>query len=336
MVSASLVSVLLPVFQAEKTLDATLRSVARQTHPRWHCVIVDDGSTDGSAKCAGDFASRDRRFEVLRRPHRGLVATLNDGLTRCHGRYVARIDADDLMHRRRLERQVRALDSAPQLAGVGCHVRLFPRATLQDGLRSYERWLCAIDSAERVRRELFIESPLAHPTWLIRREIFEAFPYRDAGWPEDYDLLQRLHAAGEQLGVVPERLVSWREHPGRLTRTGHAYRIGEFPRLKAAFLAETFLASHETYVLWGYGHTGRALRRALLEYDRRPSRIVEVHPGRLGQRIHGAPVIPPADLVRHRGEPVVASVAGEGPRSEVRGALDRMGFVELRDFVCAA
>lgn len=329
-------SILLPVFQAGETIDATLRSITRQTFDDWHCVVVDDGSTDDSGDRAEKLASGDARFAVLRRTHRGLVATLNDGLQHCTGRYVARIDADDLMHRRRLERQVHALDHAPDLAGVGCHVRLFPRASLQDGLRSYERWLRAIDSTERVRRELFIESPLAHPTWMVRREIFDAFPYRDVGWPEDYDFLQRLHAAGKRFGVVPERLVSWRDHEGRLTRTGDAYRIEEFPRLKAAFLAETFLASRETYVLWGYGHTGRALRRALLEHGRRPSVIVEVHPGRLGQRIHGAPVIPREELVQHRGEPIVASVAGEGPRGEVRRALDGMGFVELRDFVCAA
>src|SRR6185503_2138771 len=127
-----------------------------------------------------------------------------------------------------------------------------------------------------------------------------------------------------------------RERPDRLTHTHDSYRIDRFTLLKAAFLRSGLLADRETYVLWGYGHTGRAIRRALLAHDRRPSHIVELHPGRLGQRIHGAPVISPSDLADLRGEPIVASVAGAGPRRRIRDALSRMGFAELRDFVCAA
>ena len=89
-------------------------------------------------------------------------------------------------------------------------------------------------------------------------------------------------------------------------------------------------------MLWGHGDTGRALRRALAREGRHPSHIVEVHPRRLGTRIHGAPVVPPEELPRLRGRPVVASVAGAGPRSEIRRHLASLGFRELEDFVCAA
>lgn len=331
-----LVSILLPVHQAAATLPSCLASIARQTFTDWRCVIVDDGSTDGGPQIAEARAASDPRFELIRSAHRGLVETLNTGLDHCTGGFVARMDADDLMHRERLSLQVDHLRSEPDLAGTGCHVRIFPRRAMGDGLRGYERWLGSIDGASRVAAEAFVECPVAHPTWMVRREPMTALRYRDAGWPEDYDLLLRMLAAGHRFGVVPRRLLSWREHEDRLTHNAAAYRIEQFPRLKAAFLCEGFLAGRESYVLWGYGHTGRALRRALLEHGRRPSRIVEVHPGRLGQRIHGAPVISPDDLADVRGEPIVASVAGAQPRSEVRRALARMGFKELRDFVCAA
>jgi hypothetical protein len=105
---------------------------------------------------------------------------------------------------------------------------------------------------------------------------------------------------------------------------------------KAAFLATGLLAESEAYVLWRYGHTGRALHRALLAHGKRPAFIVEVHRGRLGNRIHGAPVIAPEELLRLRGYPVVASVAGERPRRQIRAAMEAMGFEETRHFVCAA
>jgi hypothetical protein len=232
--------------------------------------------------------------------------------------------------------QLAALEGTPSLAATGAHVRVFPRAGLRDGLRAYERWLNAVDSPAAVRREAFVECPVVHPTLVFRADVLRAFGYRDAGWPEDYDLVLRLLAAGHEIGVVPRRLLAWRDGPTRLTRTAPPYRLAAFPRLKAAFLADGFLADTPTYVLWGYGGTARALRRALVPHGKRPSHVVDVHPLRVGQRVADAPVVPIEALPRLRGRPLVVSVAGARPRREIRAALAAYGFEELRDFVCAA
>jgi hypothetical protein len=246
------------------------------------------------------------------------------------------MDADDLMHRQRLAMQARRLEEHPTLAAVGCHVRLFPRQGLPEGRRAYERWLNSIGTPCRVRQEAFVECPIVHPTLMIRRQVLRALGYRDCGWPEDYDLLLRLLTQGYRVGVVPRRLLSWRDHPQRLSRRSPTYALERFTACKAAFLAASFLKKTETYILWGYGDTGKALCRALLTHDKSPSHIVELHPGRLGNRIHNAPVIHPEDLVRIPQKPVVVSVAGAQARHEIRQVMARLGFVELRDFVCAA
>lgn len=331
-----LVSVLLPAWNAAATLPACLASLARQTERRWECVLADDGSDDATLEVARAAARADARIRVLAFPHRGLVATLNAALEHCRGRWVARMDADDLMHRDRLAAQLALFAREPQLVAAGCHVRLFPRARLGPGLRAYERWLASIDSSQRLHEDALVESPLAHPTWMVRRATLRAFGYRDLGWAEDYDLLLRLLASGQAVGVVPRRLVSWREHPRRLTHTDAAYRIERFTACKAHFLASGFLDGRDEYVLWGYGHTGRALRRALLEHGKRPSHVVELHEGRLGQTIHGAPVIPPEALPDLRPQRLLASVAGVEARTLIRTALRSWGFVELRDYVCVA
>jgi glycosyltransferase involved in cell wall biosynthesis len=331
-----LVSILLPAFNAAATLPACLRSLARQRERRWECVLVDDGSDDDTLACARAYAARDARCTVVARRHAGLVATLSAGLEHCRGRYVARMDADDLMHSRRLGAQVAALEAQPGLAGVGCHVRIWPRRHLREGWRAYEQWLNGIDSAQKVRAEAFVECPIAHPTLMMRRDIFAQFDYRQCDWPEDYDLLLRLLTAGHDIGVVPRRLLCWRDSPRRLTRTSAAYAIERFAPCKAAFLAAHFLAGTDAYILWGFGHTGRALQRALRVHGKRLAYLVDVHPGRLGNTIHGAPVIAPDALARVPRLPVVASVAGERPRREIRAALGAMGFEETRDFVCAA
>ena len=330
------VSVLLPARNAAATLDVALASLRRQTWSDWECVLVDDGSTDATGRAAAAVAALDPRVTVISTPPRGLVAALGTGLERCRGEYIARMDADDLMRRDRLALQVAALDRDPRLAAVGAHVRFFPRAGMSDGLRAYECWLNSVDSPARVRTEAFVESPVAHPTLLVRRSVLSAAGYRDRGWPEDYDLVLRLLASGHDIGVVPRRLLGWRDGPGRLTRTHPAYGLDRITACKASFLADGFLAGGERYLLWGYGGTGRALARALRGHVKHPSHVIEVHAGRLGNVIHGAPVVPPAALANLPRLPLVASVAGEGARSEIRAVLAALGWIETRDFVCAA
>jgi len=330
------VSILIPSLDSAATLAACLHSVRRQTWDRWECVVVDDGSRDDSPDQATRLSRQDDRIRLLRGPHRGLVAALNTGLAACHGEFVARMDADDLMHRSRLEEQVAALVGRPDWSAVGSHVRLFPRRGLGPGYREYESWLNRIDTPQAVHREAFIECPVAHPSLMLRRATLTSLRYRDLDWPEDYDLVLRLLTRGEKIGIVPRRLLSWRHAPDRLSQTAPAYRIERFTACKARFLADTRLAASPNYILWGYGATGRALRRALHELGKQPTHIIEVHPGRIGNKIHNAPVVPPEELPNLPSHPLIVSVAGLGPRSKVRHKLATMGLTDPKDFICAA
>ena len=336
--SSPRVSVLLPAYNAAGTLPSCLRSIQAQTEQSWQCVVVDDGSDDDTRAVASSFAAGDRRIVVTRNAggHQGLVPTLMRGLARCEAPYVARMDADDLMHRDRLTEQLSELEQHPSLAAVGCHVRVFPRRGLTEGHRRYEHWLNRIDSPQRLAREAFVECPVAHPSLMIRTSVLRAHGYRDRGWAEDYDLVLRILEAGDPIGVVPRRLLLWRDGPRRMWRTDPAYAQQRFTAAKAWYLSRSLLADTDRYVLWGYGSTGRALRKALVDRGKEPSHIVELHPGRLGQRIHGAPVIPPEALGSLPGIPIVVSVAGELAREQIRSALTAMGLLELQHYTCCA
>jgi hypothetical protein len=207
---------------------------------------------------------------------------------------------------------------------------------MRDGLRAYERWLNAIETPAHVRAEAFVENPIVHPTLCARREVLARYGWRTCGWPEDYDLVLRLLADRQQLAVVPMRLLAWRDHAGRLTRTHDDYTLDRITACKAHFLAGGLLVARDTYVLWGHGDTGRTLRHALAALGKTPSHIVEVHPGRLGQTIHGAPVVAPEALRTLPGVPIIASVAGIVPRTQIRAFLDALGRRETADYICAA
>lgn len=329
------VSILLPARNAAATLPACLRSLARQTETRWECVIVDDGSTDHTRAMAVEASRRDSRFRVVSTTHGGLISALNEGLRHCGAPYIARMDADDVMHKNRLAAQIHMLDAERGLSGVGCHVRIFPRASMSARLCEYEAWLNSLRSADDVARDAFVECPIAHPSLMMRREM-AVLGYADRGWPEDYDLVLRALNAGMRIGNVPRRLMWWRDHTERLSRTDQRYDLARFVACKAHHLATDFLSNRDTYILWGYGSTGKALRQALGALGKAPSHVVDVKPTRLGQRIHDAPVIPPDTLKGLRGHRVVVSVARVGPRSEIREAMATMGLVERQDYVCAA
>lgn len=330
------VSILLPVWNAESTLETCLRSIERQSESDIECVLVDDGSTDRSLEMAHRQADRDPRFRVFAEPHHGLVHSLIKGTARCRGAFVARIDADDWMHRDRLRLQRAALENHPELDAVGCFVRIFPRKTLSNGRRAYEDWLHSLCDPEALWRDRFIECPVAHPTLMIRSEALAENPYRDRAWPEDYDLMLRLLRKGPRIGMVTRRLVGWRDDANRLSRTHSNYEQQRFTACRAWHLSHDFLRNDRRYVLWGHGRTGRALRKALTELGHEPALIVDVHPRRIGERIHGVEVIAPEALDQHRELPIVVSVAHSGPRARIRSALESMGFRGGVDYVSAA
>jgi glycosyltransferase involved in cell wall biosynthesis len=332
------ISVLVPMFNAQATLVAALKSLRRQTFTDWECVLCDDGSTDSTLEISATYARDDSRFMVTHRAHGGLVSTLNWGMQQCRGATIARFDADDIAHRERFLTQHQFLLNHPEFAGVGCAVRMFPRAELTEGHRSYETWLNSLTSESDIIRDRFVECPLAHPTWLLRRDVLLAHGYRDQRWPEDYDLILRLLGAGCRLSTVRRRLLFWRDGPSRLSRNDGAYGLESFTRCRAHFLASDWLSGNEHYGLWGYGSTGRNLARALIQYGKHPAYIVELHPRRIGQRILGVPVIAPEGLTRVRrpGDRLVISVAGQNQRNDAREIAKSLNLVENVDFVCAA
>ena len=107
-----LVSVLVPAYDAEATLAETLASVREQTLEDFEVIVVDDGSRDGTADVARDFAARDARFKLLEQANAGVAAARNTALAAAKGEFVAPLDADDLWHREKLERQLRRASTA--------------------------------------------------------------------------------------------------------------------------------------------------------------------------------------------------------------------------------
>ena len=173
--------------------------------------------------------------------------------------------------------------------------------------------------------------------WFITRTITtplrEAGGWRDGDFPEDWELWLRLLEAGHHLSCVPRVLHRWRDGDARATRRDARYALEKHLTLKADYLARRF--AHTPVTLWGATDTGRALSRLLTARGCRVVRFVELNPRKLGQTIHGVPVIHP-DALPDDGSHLVSCVAAKGAREEIRGWMTKRGKVELKDFTCAA
>ncbi|MCU0305600.1 MAG: glycosyltransferase [Thermoanaerobaculales bacterium] len=333
------VSVLLPVRDAAPWLEAALASLARQSLRDHEVVAVDDGSRDGSAVILDRWSAADPRLRVVRQPPLGLVPALERGLAECRAALVARMDADDVSHPRRLELQAALLAARPEVGVVGCLVRHFPAGAVGEGARLYETWLNSLADHRAMARERFVESPVAHPAVMVRRAVLEdAGGWRDLGWPEDYDLWLRLFDRGVGFATVERPLLFWREHPARLTRTDPRYSVASFLACKAHHLARGPLAGPRRVILWGAGRTGRRLAALLLAEGVAIDAVVDIDPAKIGGALRGRPVIAPGDLPARLGDDVVvlAAVASRGARDLIRGRLVALGLVEGRGFWCVA
>ncbi len=211
--------------------------------------------------------------------------------------------------------------------------RTWPDA-VGSGYRRYERWINALHQPSSVLRDLFVECPIAHPTLMLRAMAFRAVGgYRERGWPEDYDLVLRLHRRGMQMANVPRVLVRWRVTPGRLSMTSPNYAPEAFRACKAHHLRDGFLPADRPVVVWGAGRVGKTLALALLEERVKPAAFVELDPRKIGQTIHDAEVIRPLDLEAWEPRPyVLLGVGSPGARAEIREALEGMGYTELDDY----
>jgi glycosyltransferase involved in cell wall biosynthesis len=328
------VDVLLPVRDGAATLGEALASIRAQTFRDFRCLVLDDGSSDDSAAVADAVARADARFELHRRPPRGLVETLNAGLALATAETVARLDADDAMMPERLERQLALLRASPGVDVVASRVEFFGERVSSDQ-RAYERWLNGVTTPENIARDLFVESPLPHPAVTMRVEpVRRAGGYRDGGRPEDYDLWLRLARAGSRFAKHPAVLTRIRDHPSRLTRTDPRYTPRALVDCKAEHLVAARGLADREVVVWGAGRDGVRAAKALRRRGARLRHLVDVNPAKLARRMLGVAVREPASLREEPRAFVVAAVGVRGARELIRAALGEMGYREPDEFVC--
>jgi GT2 family glycosyltransferase len=332
-----LVSVVLPVHDAEATLAAALDSIAAQTLLDHEVIVVLNGCRDRSEAVARAHATRDPRVRCLSLPVAGLVPALDAGLRAARAPLVARLDADDRMLPSRLEAQVAALGEHPDWAAVtgGVQHVAATDGTRGDGMGRFVDWLNGLETPADIRAARFIDAPMAHPAVTFRVDAILALGgYRDGWFPEDYDLWLRFFAAGLQCGRVPDVVVEWRDRGDRLTRTDPRYSPDAARALKHRFLLEGPLAGERHCRVWGAGPSGRRHARDLGRAGSLVDDLIDIDPRKVGRRVAGGrPVVGVETVGPPDGRLVLVAPASRGAREQVTAFLEGRGYVVERDYL---
>jgi GT2 family glycosyltransferase len=247
------------------------------------------------------------------------------------------MDADDISLPGRLAAERRLLESDGSLGAVATQIDLF--GAPGPGIQRYAEWQNGIVSPLDHVRAIFVESPVCHPSAMIRREALDAIGgFRDGPFAEDYDLWLRLIGAGWGIAKVPRVLFRWRIHARSVTFTDRRLSPDALRRLRAQHLARR-LDEHPVFGVWGAGRAGRRLARELEGHGVHASFFIDIDPAKIGRIARGVPILGMDDGIaraRREGSLVVVAVAAFGARDQVRARLDAEGMIEGIDYVCAA
>ncbi|MFJ8250010.1 CDP-glycerol glycerophosphotransferase family protein [Streptomyces sp. NPDC094466] len=276
-----LLSVVVPVHNVEAYLDDCLRSVADQTLEAIEVVMVDDGSTDGSARIAAEFAARDSRFRLVRQRNAGLSAARNTGVrhTTPTVPYLAFADSDDIVVHDAYERMTASLESTGSDLATGNVWRL----TAQGRQQAWQyRWLTATRPRTHITRDPRLLADRVAWNKVFRRSFWDAhgFAFPVGKLYEDTPVMIPAHHLAGSVDVLHEHVYHWRVREGSITRrrtdvTGVRDRIAACEQV-SAFLEgrdagqrraydASCLRDDFGYFLDGLPMGGEAYRTAFLE-----------------------------------------------------------------------
>ncbi|MEK7069690.1 MAG: glycosyltransferase, partial [Patescibacteria group bacterium] len=226
-----LVTVLMPVYNGEKYLKKAIESILSQNFKEFEFLIIDDGSTDKSAEIIKSFNDARIRMES-NGANLGLIKTLNKGFGMSKGKYIARMDCDDISLPNRLSTQVSFMEKHPEIGVCGSWVKII--GLKNEFINKYPQ------NNEEARAYLLFNTPLAHPAIIIRKSILEICQFKyDENYrhAEDYELWSRIIDYA-QISNIPKVLLHYRMHHESVSKKNSSEQAENSNRVRLELLKE--------------------------------------------------------------------------------------------------
>ncbi len=327
------ISVILPFFNAEKTLTPAIKSILNQSFNNFELLLVDNNSTDKSFSIAENLAEKDLRIRLLEEEKQGVANAMNCGLQNAKGKYIARMDADDFSMPDRFEKQIQFLNNNPEIGFVGTKVKYVPHNENTAGFERFVEWSNSFHSPKQIDLNRFVEIPVINPTIFFRREIFEKLGgCFDGDFPEDYEMQLRYLDAGVKMAKLNEPLLEWHDYSTRLTRTDNRYSTEAFFKTKAKYFkswSEKNNKFHPNIWVWGAGRKTRQRAKLLETEGIIIDGFIDIVKGKISQKtITYYKDIPQSGKIF-----IVSLVTNYGARKQIKEFLLSRNYIEGVDFI---
>ena len=327
------ISVILPFYNAEKTLERAIQSIISQSLTDFECILIDNNSTDNSKEIANRFVNIDSRVKLISEKKQGVMFASNAGWEESKGEYIARMDADDWSHPDRLKLQSEFLDMNPDYGVIATLVKHVSHSEFTGGMERFVEWSNSIVTYKEILDNRFIELPIVNPSAMWRREIAqENGMYLSGNFPEDYEMWLRWLDNGVKICKLKKVLLNWHDSDERLTRTEAIYSDNSFYKIKTKYLAK-WLKKHNPFhpkvAVWGASKISRRRARLLESHGIEICCYIDTKEGRqLDYEIHYYEDIPSPEEIF-----VLTYIKQVEAREEIREFLPHKGFVEGKNFL---
>lgn len=225
-----LVSVIMSVYNSEKYLSEAIESILNQTYRNFEFIIINDGSTDKSLEIIKNYAQQDSKIFLISRGNRGLVASLNEGMKKARGKYIVRMDADDISLSARIEKQVEFMETNPDIVLCGTAAIVF-----DDKIQ--KKWK-VFEDEKMIKAELLFSSPFIHPSIIMRKDLilkYNLFYNKKFLHTEDLELWNRISNYGLKMANINEILFKYRNTPNSVTKNADKYETKRFNMISFIF-----------------------------------------------------------------------------------------------------
>lgn len=307
----------MPFRNAEAFLKECIQSILSQTSVSWELIAINDHSEDQGPAILERFAQNHLSIRIVQNEGRGIIEALKTGYQKCVGKFITRMDADDIMAPNKLEVMTQQLEHAGTGNIATGLVQYFAENGINDGYKKYETWLNQLAITGGNFSELYKECVIPSPCFMVFREDMDRCGAFDSDrYPEDYDLAFRFFKAGLNCLPATEVLHHWRDYSSRTSRTDEHYADNRFLDLKLHYFLQLHYQPERPLVIWGAGTKGKNLAKKLLE------REVQIHwvcdnPKKIGKDVYGVKMESFEALQEMANPQVIVVVAGPDDQKQV-------------------
>ena len=327
-----LISILIPFKNTESYLSDCLNSIVQQTYSNWELLIVDDGSTDESYALVQTYANKDARICLLRNEGSGIIEALRTAYKQAKGRFVTRMDSDDVMALNKLEQMQKSLVTFGEGYLALGQVRYFSDTGIGNGYKRYETWLNTLTSQGTNFDEIYKECVIPSPCWMVYKTDFERCGGFTANrYPEDYDLAFRFFQQGLKCIPSNEILHHWRDYPVRTSRVDTHYAENSFLELKIHYFLKLSHDKEKKIIIWGAGTKGKKVAQILIDKNTSFDWVCD-NPKKIGKDIYNTLLKPFESLTEIKNYQCIVTVANREEQLEIEQYFKSHKKTPMKDY----